>query len=419
MADEQKKGAILVLGGGVAGITAAVEAAEVGYPVYLIEKEPFFGGRVIRINQYFPKLCPPTCGMEINFKRIKSNPLITYYTMAEVAEVRGGEGAYEVKVKIRPRFVNERCTVCGKCAEVCKREIPNPLNYGMDRIKAAYLPREMAFPQRYVLSPEIIGTGDAKRCQEACAYGAIDLTMAPQTIELKVASIVVATGWEPYDAAKIDNLGFGKVTNVINNVMMERLAAVNGPTGGRIVRPSDGKEVKSIAFCQCAGQRDENHLPFCSRVCCLASLKQAYYVRNQYPDSKVYLFYIDLRAMGRNEDFLTKIQADEKVQLIKGKIAKVTEDPNTKDVIVEAEATAAGAISRLQVDMLVLATGMVPSTAREKIPGIAAGYDAYGFILDTPGVYGAGCVKRPLDVSTSVQDATGAALKAIQSAVGR
>ena len=357
--------------------------------------------------------------MEINFKRIKSNPLITYYTMAEVAEVRGGEGAYEVKVKIRPRFVNERCTACGKCGEVCKMEVPNPFNYGMDRIKAAYLPREMAFPQRYVLAPEVIGTEDAKRCQEACAYDAIDLTMAPQTIELKVASIVVATGWEPYDAARIDNLGFGKATNVINNVMMERLAAVNGPTGGRIVRPSDGKEVKSIAFCQCAGQRDENHLPFCSRVCCLASLKQAHYVRNQYPDSKVYLFYIDLRAMGRNEDFLAKIQADENVKLIKGKIAKVAEDPNTKDVIVEAEATAAGAISRLQVDMLVLATGMVPSTAREKIPGIAAGYDAYGFILDTPGVYGAGCVKRPLDVSTSVQDATGAALKAIQSAVGR
>jgi quinone-modifying oxidoreductase subunit QmoA len=419
MGEARKKNAILVIGGGVAGITAAVEAAEVGYPVYLIEKEPFLGGRVIRINQYFPKLCPPTCGMEINFKRMKSNPLITPYTLSEVAEVRGGEGAYEVKVKIRPRFVNERCTACGKCGEACQMEVPNPFNYGMDRIKAAYMPRETAFPQRYVLAPEVIGTEDAKRCQEACAYGAIDLTMAPQTLELKVASIIVATGWEPYDAARVDNLGFGKVKNVINNVMMERLAATNGPTGGRIIRPSDGKEVKNIAFCQCAGQRDENHLPFCSRVCCLASLKQAHYVRQRYPDSKVSMFYIDLRAMGRNEDFLAKIQADEKVQLIKGKIAKVAEDPDTKDVIVEAEATAAGAISRLQVDMLVLATGMVPSTAREKIPGIPDGYDAYGFFLDTPGIYGTGCVKRPLDVAATVQDATGAALRAIQSAVGR
>jgi quinone-modifying oxidoreductase subunit QmoA len=419
MADEKKKGTILVIGGGISGITAAVEAAEVGYPVYLIEKEPFLGGRVIRVNQYFPKLCPPTCGMEINFKRIKNNPRITYYTMAEVTDIRGKEGDYGVNLKIRPRFVNERCTACGKCGEACQAEIPNPFNYGMDRIKAAYMPRETAFPQRYVLAAEIIGTEDAKRCQEACAYDAVDLSMAPQTVELKVASIVVATGWEPYDASKIDNLGFGKATNVITNVMMERLAAVNGPTGGRIVRPSDGKEVKSIAFCQCAGQRDENHLPFCSRVCCLASLKQAQYVRNQYPDAKVSLFYIDLRALGRNEDFLAKIQADPNVQLIKGKIAKVTEDPATKDVIVEAEETAAGAISRLQVDMLVLATGMVPSTAREKIPGVGAGYDDYGFVLDAPGIYGAGCVKRPLDVAASVQGATGAALRAIQSAVGR
>jgi len=201
--------------------------------------------------------------------------------------------------------------------------------------------------------------------------------------------------------------------------MMERLHAVNGPTGGRIVRPSDGKEVKTIAFCQCAGQRDDNHLRFCSRVCCSATLKQAQFVRKQYPDSQVYVFYIDLRAMGRNEDLLTKVQGDPNVHLVKGKIARVTEDPATRDVVVEAEATASGAISRVQVDMLVLATGMMPSTAKEKIPGLGAACDEDGFLLDGPGVYGAGCVKKPLDVSTSVQDATGAALKAIQSAVRR
>lgn len=417
MADEEsKKGAVLVIGGGIAGITAAVETAEVGYPVYLVEKEPSLGGRIARINQYFPKLCPPTCGMEINFRRIKGNLLVTVLTMSEVTGISGKAGAYTVTVTSRPRYVNENCTACGKCGEVCRTTIPNPFNYGMDRIKAAYLPHEMAFPMRYVLDPEIAGTDDGTRCREACAYGAVDLSMAPQTFELKVASIVVATGWEPYDAARVENLGFGKVTNVITNVMMERLAAANGPTGGRIVRPSDGKEVRSIAFCQCAGQRDENHLPFCSGVCCLATLKQAHYVREQYPDADVYVFYIDLRAMGRNEDFLARIQADEKVQLIKGKIAKVTEDPGTRDVIVEAESIAAGSIARIQVDMVVLATGMVPSTAGCKIPIAAAAYDEDGFFLDGPGICGAGCVKRPLDVASSVQDATAAALKAIQSA---
>lgn len=420
MGDEgRKNGVILVIGGGVAGITAAVEAAEVGYPVHLVEREPSLGGRVIRVNQYFPKLCPPTCGMEINFKRIKNNPLITCHTMAEVIGISGQAGAYTAKIRINPRYVNERCTACGKCGEACQTEIPNPFNYGMDRIKGAYLPHEMAYPQRYVLTPEIIGTEDAIRCRDACAYDAVDLAMEPQTFDLNAASIVVATGWEPYDAARIDNLGFGSVKNVISNVMMERLASVNGPTGGRIIRPSDGKEVKTIAFCQCAGQRDETHLPFCSRVCCMASLKQAHYVRQQYADARVFIFYIDLRAMGRNEDFLAKIQADEEVRLIKGKIARITEDPDTKDVIVEAESTAVGSINRVQVDMVVLATGMVPSTAREKILSTAAVYDDDGFILDSTGIYGAGCVKRPLDVATSVQDATGAALKAIQSAVGR
>ncbi len=414
-----KGNAILVIGGGMAGITAAIEAAEAGYQVYLVEREPYLGGRVVRINQYFPKLCPPTCGMEINFKRIKNNPRVLFYTMAEVVDVVGKEGDYQVKVKIRPRYVNDRCTCCGKCGEVCEKEIPNPFNYGMNTIKAAYLPHEMAFPMRYVLAPEIIGTNDAGRCKDACEYNAVDLGMEPETIDFKVASIVVATGWEPYDASKIDNLGFGEVKNLITNVMMERLGAPNGPTGGKIVRPSDGKEVKSIVFCQCAGSRDENHLPFCSRVCCLASLKQARFVRQQYPDSKVYIFYIDLRAFGRNEDFLSDTKKDENIQMIKGKVAKITEDPDTKDVIVEAEDTAAGSISRVKVDMAVLATGMVPSSARERIPGITNSLDEDGFILDTPGICGAGCVKRPLDVSVTVQSATGAALKAIQSAVRR
>ncbi len=407
----------MVVGGGIAGISAAVEAAEVGHPVYLVERAPYLGGRVAQINQYFPKLCPPTCGLEINFKRIKNNPNLVVHTMAEVTEVQGEAGDFRVKVQLRPRYVNERCTACGKCAEACQTQIPNPFNYGMDMIKAAFLPHEMAFPMRYVLAPEIIGTEEAERCRDACPYGAIDLEMRPETVELGVSSIIVATGWEPYDASKMENLGFGKVTNVISNVMMERLAAKNGPTKGKILRPSDGKEVKSIVFCQCAGQRDENYLPFCSRVCCTASLKQARMVREQYPDSQVFIFYIDLRAFGRNEDFLAKVQQDGRVKMIKGKVARITEDPGTKDVIVEAEEVAAGAISRVKVDMAVLATGMAPCAMR--VTGLPSSVDDYGFVMDGPGVYAAGTVKRPLDVAAAVQDATGAALKAIQSAVRR
>lgn len=418
MAQDKDRG-VLVIGGGIAGITAAVEAAEVGCPVHLVEREPYLGGRVVGFDQYFPKFCPPTCGMEINFRRIKTNPLIRYYTMAEVVEVGGVEGDFKVKVLVRPRYVNDRCTACGKCAEVCETEIPNPFNYGMDKLKAAYLPHEMAFPMRYVLAPQIIGTEEAKRCLEACPYGAIELDMAPVTIELNVASIVLATGWQPYDATRMDNLAFAKAPNVITNLMMERLHAANGPTKGKVLRPSDGKPPHTVIFCQCAGQRDENHLRFCSRVCCSASLKQVQYVRRQYPDSEVYVFYIDLRALGRNEDLLAEVQKDRKVHLIKGKVARIEEDPSTHNLMVEAEVTATGRISRTMADLVVLATGMMPIAVSSRPAGLPVTYDEDGFVLDGAGLYGAGCAKRPMEVSATVQDATSAALKAIQSALRR
>ncbi len=408
---------ILVIGGGMSGLTTALEAAEAGAKVVIVEKEPFLGGRVARINKYYTKLCPPSCGLEINFRRMKKNPNINCYTLAEVESVSGAEGDYDVSIKVNPRYVNEKCTACGKCAEVCVTEVTNDFNLGMNKTKAAYLPHYMAFPMRYVLAPEIIGTDDAKRCLDACAYDAIDLDMQPETVRVKVGAIVVATGWEPYDAAKIDNLGFGTCENVITNVMMERLAAPNGPTEGKILRPSDGKEVKKVIFAQCAGSRDENHLPYCSGVCCLASLKQATYVRDQYPESEATIFYIDVRALGRYEDFYQQVESDDKVSLIKGKVAKVEEDPGTKDPIVEVEDTLLGEKIKAQADLVVLATGIVPNTLGNKIP-VDITCDDFGFMVsdpEKPGVYAAGCAKRPTGVADSVQDATGAALKAIQS----
>jgi quinone-modifying oxidoreductase subunit QmoA len=234
---------------------------------------------------------------------------------------------------------------------------------------------------------------------------------------MKVGAIILATGWKPYDAMKLDNLGFGKYSNVITNVIMERLAADDGPTQGKIVRPSDGKEVKSIAFVQCAGSRDENYLPYCSAVCCLGSLKQVTYVKEKNPDARVFIFYIDIRAPGILEDFYNRVQGYKDLSLIKGKVAKIEEDPNSKNLTVEADDTSTGKKARETVEMVVLATGMVPNTAGSKMPaGIT--YDDYGFVVSaSPGIYAAGCTKRPTDVSTSVQDATGAALKAIQSII--
>ncbi len=410
------KECILVVGGGISGITTALEAAEVGVNVLLVEKGPSLGGRVSRMYHYFPKLCPPSCGLEINFRRIKQNPRIQVLTLAEVDSVSGEAGAYEVTIRQNPRYVNGNCTACGDCAEACSLEVPNDFNLGMSQRKAAYLPFPMAYPMQYVLDPQIIGTDDAKKCQEACKYDAIDLEMQPGTLTAKVGAIVVATGWNPYDAKKLDMLGAGRYPNVISNVIMERLASPSGPTEGKILRPSDNKEIKSIIFAQCAGSRDENHLPYCSGVCCLASMKQANYVREQYPDAQMKVFYIDVRAMGKFEDFYTKLQPDDKIEFIKGKVAKIEEDPATQDPIVEVEDTLNEEKIRAQADMVVLATGMVPSTAAERL-SMDVAYDEFGFVVSDgaqKGIVAAGCAKRPVDVAASLQDATGAALKAIQ-----
>lgn len=412
---------ILVVGGGMSGLSAALEAAEAGFQVYLVEKEPYLGGRVARMNKYFPKLCPPNCGLEINFRRIKSNPLVRFFTMAEVTGIQGEAGNFDVSITLAPRYVNEKCTGCGLCAQAATTEVPNPFNYGMDMVKAAYLPHDFAFPMRYVVAPQVIGTPEADAIKAACPYDAVDPAMQPQQFDLKVGSVVWATGWKPYDAEKISYYGFGKNKNVVSNVMMERLASFTGPTKGQIVRPSDGAPVKKVAFVQCAGSRDENHLPYCSGVCCLASLKQATYVLEQDPEATATIFFIDIRALGKFEDFYAKVQADERVTLIKGKAGEISEDPATGLVTVQAEDQATGKILKDQFDLVVLATGMVPSTAVEKIPAGAA-YDENGFMLaDQPaaGIVGAGCVKRPVDVASSVQDATAAALKAIQTTCRR
>ncbi len=415
-------GSILVVGGGISGLTTALEAAEVGYEVFLVEKNPYLGGRVSQLNQYFPKLCPPTCGLEINFRRIKDNPRIKVFTLAEVESVEGNPGSYEATIKLSPRYVNENCTCCGDCADACEAEILNQFNFGMNKTKAAYIPHEMAFPARYVISSTVKGTEDEKRCKDACKYNAVDFTEEPKSISLKVGSVVWATGWEPYDATKIDNLGFGRHKNIITNMMFERLASANGPTKGKIIRPSDDKEPESIAFVQCAGSRDENHLPYCSYVCCMASLKHATYIRERYPDAKVYIYYIDIRSPGyKYEKFYKKIKNDKNVTFIKGKVADVEENINNGNITVIAENTITGDRTKQVVDMVVLATGMQPTLANAK-PDAALKFNDDGFILNNykkGGMFGAGCANKPADVVSSNQNATGIALKAIQTLVKR
>jgi quinone-modifying oxidoreductase, subunit QmoA len=411
---------ILVIGGGMSGLAAALEAAEAGSEVIITEKAPYLGGRVAQLHRYFPKLCPPTCGLEINFRRIRENPNIRFFTMAEVSQISGTAGNFEVTVQVAPRYVNDRCVACDACAQACTAWRVNDFNYGLDKTKAAYIPFDFAFPQKYVLDAAVCSGDCGRKCLEACKYEAIELDMLPQTLKFQVGAIILASGWELYDATKMDNLGFGQVANVITNMQMERLAASNGPTGGLILRPSDQKAPKKVAFVQCAGSRDENHLPYCSYICCMASLKQATYLREKDPETEAHIFYIDIRTPGRYEQFFWKVRDDEKVHLIRGKVAKITQAPGTDDVVVVAENTATGDKQSQTFDMVVLAAGMVPSTKSSPCP-LPISYTPDGFIIEEllpPGVYAVGTLKGPLDVTKSVQDGTGAALKSL-IALGR
>jgi heterodisulfide reductase subunit A-like polyferredoxin len=294
-------------------------------------------------------------------------------------------------------------------------ERADEFNCGMSNTKAIYLPFDMAHPLQFVIDGAVCPGTECGKCVPACPYDAIDLEMKPETIELEVQAVIWATGWSPFAAETIENLGFGTHPNVITNLMMERLASGNGPTGGKIQRPSDGKGVESIAFVQCAGSRDENYLKQCSGICCLASLKQARYVREQYPDAQIYIFYIDIRAPGRLEDFFVATEEDEKLSLIKGKVAKITEDASGC-LEVEAEDTLTTERVKKTVDLVVLATGMVPAGAAGVQVDGGLLTDEFGFLTseqEHPGLLAAGCAKRPTDVATCVRDATGAAMKAL------
>ena len=408
---------ILVVGGGISGMTAAIEAAECGKQVILLEKNPSLGGRVSQLYKYFPKLCHPTCGMEINLRRIKASKNLRVMTLAEVTAITGEAGNYTATVKLSPRYVNENCTACGECGKTVDAEFDNEFNYGLNKRKGAYLPNAMAYPQRYVLDPRIIGTPDADKAKAACKYDAIDLGMKEETLTLKVGAVIWSTGWRPYDAAKIQPYGYDRIANVITSVEFERLSDPRGPTGGKLLRPSDGKEAKNVAFIQCAGSRDRNHLKHCSRICCMASLKQTTYLREKYADDfKASIYYIDIRAIDRIDDFHRRVKEDPNVTFVKSKVASIVEDKTSGNPVLHGVDTEGYHRYANPHDLVVLAIGMEPSVPKGDFP-IEIVMNESGYIeLDAGNgaVFGAGCSSDALDVNRAVQSATASALRAIQ-----
>ena len=408
---------LLVVGAGIAGITAALEASECGEEVVLVEREPSVGGRALRNHQYFPKLCPPACGIEINTRRLSKSRSVRVLTRSQVSATEllaaGPTGSgWRVTVRRFAEHVTDLCTACGDCSKVCPVAVPDPFNLGMSRVPAIRIPHVDAWPRRYVMSREACPPG-CRVCADACKVpGAIDLAARDRDEVLEVSAVVVATGWAPYPMEKLAELG-GGLPDVVANVQLERLAAPAGPTAGKIRRPSDGEAPRRVAFVQCAGSRDVKHLPYCSSVCCLASMKQALYVKEQLPDADVAIYYIDRRSPGRNESMLSRAEAAG-VRFVKGKVGKV--QPGAGGALVlRVEDVESGRLLEAQADLVVLATGMVPGGDGLSLP---VRRDGDGFALDDRAtrVFAAGVARRPEDVAASVRDATGAAAKALGAA---
>ncbi|MFO7671293.1 MAG: FAD-dependent oxidoreductase [Bacteroidales bacterium] len=398
----------LVIGGGIAGITAAVELAETGIRVALVEKEPYLGGNVSKLNNYFPKLCPPSCGLEINYRRIRSNPGITCITGAEATNIEGSEGDFRVKVSLAPALINTKCTACGKCAEVCPSEqLPEPGSAIAKR--SAYIRSSLPFPFKYAIDPETCLGEVCKKCIEVCEYDAINLGAKASQIELKARNVIVSTGWESYDATRIENYCYAGEPDVVTNMEFEKLLSTCTKEGKRLGRPSDGKFPESIAFVQCAGSRDVKYLSYCSAVCCTASVKHALTLAEAYPDLKSEIFYIDLRLQGRNEKLLSKAEETPTITLTKGKVGRI--EKRGHEVILEVEDILAGRKRMESFHMVVLATGMVPSKV---LPDLSVNQEGFLNAVQKRGIYPTSSCRRPMDVTSSVKDATATVLRSMK-----
>ena len=409
MGEETHKGTILIIGGGMAGISAAVEAAESGISVILVEKLPYLGGNAIAMNRYFPKMCPPYCGMEINFRRIKDNPLIQYHVSTELSSVEKLEKGFRVQLISAPERVNDNCTLCGDCSAVCPAEGPDQFNQSMVRIPAISHPHDLAFPGRYYLNENSCSKKGCSICADACEYDAINLTARPITHTLEVQSIILATGWQSYNPKNIPEYLYGTHPDILSSLEMERLSAPNGPTAGKISCRSTDSPPKIIAFVQCVGSRDENHLPYCSGVCCSASLKQALHATEVLPEVEISIHYIDIRVTGRNEDFLKKVEDHPRIKLIKGKGSALHSSEDNNGLTLVAEDIESGRKVSSSADLVVLATGMIPN--ENQVATILPKNRSYTEHITLPqGIFLAGSATQPMDVSASVKSATASVL---------
>ncbi|MCZ2856480.1 MAG: FAD-dependent oxidoreductase [Candidatus Bathyarchaeota archaeon] len=417
---EKSSREILIIGGGIAGITTALELGYLGHKVHVVEKKPSIGGNMAKLTKVFPTLDCAQCILTPRMAEIGRNPNVNLHTYAEVQDVSGRPGNYTVNVFMKPRGVDtEKCRSCGVCAKVCPVTVTDEYNEGLSERTAAYIEFPQAVPSTYTI--DFDACTKCGKCEQMCPSKAINLEDKGKTVERNVGAIIMATGYQLYDANMLKNYGYGIYKDVITMMDLERLTSASGPTEGFIKR-ADGSDVRKMAIILCAGSRDKNYIPYCSRICCMYSLKQAFVLKKML-GIDVYIYYTDIRATGKGYEELYWRDEEAGVVFIRGKVAEIWKKNNDK-LVVLAEDTLMGEVREDEFDLVALATPMVPPSGLKELAGkmrLSLGED--GFIQEkhpkldpvdslVTGVFACGCALSPKDVRDTVSDALGAAAKA-------
>lgn len=430
----------MVIGGGIAGIQASLEIADSGNKVHLIERTGTIGGHMAMFDKTFPTLDCAACILTPKMVEVSQHNNIDLLTNSEVAKVEGRPGNYKVTLLKKARRVDEKkCISCGICAEKCPSKVSSEFDAGTTLRKAVYIPFPQAVPNKYLVDPEscrYVTEGKCGVCAKVCPAGCIDLDEKDQEVVLEVGNIIVATGFKVFDAEKMEQFGYGIHPNVLTSLEFERLVNASGPTGGNIhyrrqdkkgnwVFTDEGEEPSSVALIHCVGSRDENHNKYCSRVCCMYSLKMAHLIKEKLPEAEVTEYYIDMRAFGKGyEEFYQRIK-EEGVNMIRGKTATVKS--SGEKLLLRSEDIEHGRLIEQEVDMVVLAVGLEPrSDARELAQTLGITLDENGWFMeantvaDTTGTYTggitiAGVCQGPKDIPDSVAQGSAAAAKVLQS----
>ena len=420
----------LVVGGGISGLQAALDIANTGFEVILVERNPSVGGHMIQLSETFPTLDCSQCILTPKMVEVAKHPNIKLMTYSEVQDVSGYVGNFKVKILKKPTYVDPaKCTLCDECTKVCPIVVPNEFDLGLTGRRAIYIPFPQAIPASYTLDdkncPDPFTTIACGKCADVCKPNAIDYDQKPVIIEEEVGVIIVATGFDLYDKENMAEYGFGKYADVLDGLQFERLCSASGPTKGQILRPSDHQEPKEVVFIQCSGSRDpENHCAYCSKICCMYTAKHAMLYKHHVHDGQAYIFYIDIRSGGKGyEEFVQRAVEEDGVVYLRGKVSKVFEEKGK--IIVWGVDTLTGKQIEIAADMVVLAQAMRPSTgAQDLAKKLKVALDKDGFLAEahpklrpvesvTAGMFLAGAAQAPKDIPEAVAQASGAAAKAV------